>query len=166
MPLFGKFCNFAHSTLQITRAARLTLKQGRSPKPAALSPNPHPPLAFFFLFFLSFLSCTTNRFFFLRLTRHLDATYATDNPRITKSYENAVAFFVFVVCVCQKKVVTLHPIMLEDYIIDDRLCYENHYLKVAQTEVEIGGVAGVRTLYSGGERLRRTPERARSYAFK
>ena len=56
--------------------------------------------------------------------------------------------------------------MLEDYIIDDRLRYENHYLKVAQTEIEIGGVAGVRTLYSGGERLRRATERARSHAFK
>ena len=36
--------------------------------------------------------------------------------------------------------------MLEDYIIDDRLRYENHYLKVAQTEVEIGGVAGAALL--------------------
>ena len=32
--------------------------------------------------------------------------------------------------------------MLEDYIIDDRLRYENHYLTVPQTGVQIGGVAG------------------------
>ena len=36
--------------------------------------------------------------------------------------------------------------MLEDYIIDDRFRYEDHYLKVAQTETEIGGVAGVALL--------------------
>ena len=36
--------------------------------------------------------------------------------------------------------------MLEDYIIDDRLRYEDHYLKVAQTDVEIGGVAGAALL--------------------
>ena len=36
--------------------------------------------------------------------------------------------------------------MLEDYIIDDRLRYENHYLKVAGTDVEIGGVAGAALL--------------------
>ncbi len=36
--------------------------------------------------------------------------------------------------------------MLEDYIIDDRLRYENHYLKVAQTEIEIGGVTGAALL--------------------
>ena len=36
--------------------------------------------------------------------------------------------------------------MLEDYIIDDRLRYENHYLKVAQTDVAIGGVAGAALL--------------------
>ena len=36
--------------------------------------------------------------------------------------------------------------MLEDYIIDDRIRYENHYLKVAQTEIEIGGVAGAALL--------------------
>ena len=36
--------------------------------------------------------------------------------------------------------------MLEDYIIDDRLRYENHYLKVAQTAIEIGGVAGAALL--------------------
>ena len=52
----------------------------------------------------------------------------------------------FVICIYQKKVVYLHPIMLEDYIIDDRLRYENHYLKVAQTEIEIGGVAGAALL--------------------
>ena len=32
--------------------------------------------------------------------------------------------------------------MLEDYIINEQIRYENHYLKVAQTEIEIGGVAG------------------------
>ena len=36
--------------------------------------------------------------------------------------------------------------MLEDYIINDRIRYENHYLKVAGTDVEIGGVAGVALL--------------------
>ena len=36
--------------------------------------------------------------------------------------------------------------MLEDYIIGDRLRYEDHYLKVAQTEIEIGGVAGAALL--------------------
>lgn len=36
--------------------------------------------------------------------------------------------------------------MLEDYIIDDRLRYESHYLKVAQTEIEIGSVAGAALL--------------------
>jgi len=36
--------------------------------------------------------------------------------------------------------------MLEDYIIDDRLRYEDHYLKVTQTETEIGGVAGAALL--------------------
>ncbi len=44
--------------------------------------------------------------------------------------------------------------MLEDYIINDRIRYENHYLKVAQTDIEIGGVAGARTLYTGGKRVR------------
>ena len=36
--------------------------------------------------------------------------------------------------------------MLEDYIIDNRIRYENHYLKVAGTDVEIGGVAGAALL--------------------
>ena len=36
--------------------------------------------------------------------------------------------------------------MLEDYIIDNRIRYENHYLKVAQTDIEIGGVAGAALL--------------------
>lgn len=36
--------------------------------------------------------------------------------------------------------------MLEDYIINERIRYENHYLKVAQTDVEIGGVAGAALL--------------------
>ena len=36
--------------------------------------------------------------------------------------------------------------MLEDYIISEQIRYENHYLKVAQTEVEIGGVAGAALL--------------------
>ena len=36
--------------------------------------------------------------------------------------------------------------MLEDYIINDRIRYENHYLKVAGTDVEIGGVAGAALL--------------------
>ena len=36
--------------------------------------------------------------------------------------------------------------MLEDYIIDDRLRYEDHYLKVVQTDIEIGGVAGAALL--------------------
>ena len=32
--------------------------------------------------------------------------------------------------------------MLEDYIINEQIRYENHYLKVTGTDVEIGGVAG------------------------
>ena len=32
--------------------------------------------------------------------------------------------------------------MLEDYIINDRIRYENHYLKVVGTDIQIGGVAG------------------------
>ena len=36
--------------------------------------------------------------------------------------------------------------MLEDYSIDDRLRYENHYLRVAGTDVQIGGVAGAALL--------------------
>lgn len=36
--------------------------------------------------------------------------------------------------------------MLEDYIINEQIRYENHYLKVAQTEVEICGVAGAALL--------------------
>ena len=36
--------------------------------------------------------------------------------------------------------------MLEDYIINDQIRYENHYLKVAQTDVQIGGVAGAALL--------------------
>jgi len=36
--------------------------------------------------------------------------------------------------------------MLEDYKIDDRLRYENHYLRVAGTNVQIGGVAGAALL--------------------
>ena len=36
--------------------------------------------------------------------------------------------------------------MLEDYIINEQIRYENHYLKVAQTEIEIGGVAGAALL--------------------
>lgn len=36
--------------------------------------------------------------------------------------------------------------MLEDYIIDDRIRYEGHYLKVTGTDVEIGGVAGAALL--------------------
>ena len=36
--------------------------------------------------------------------------------------------------------------MLEDYIINEQIRYENHYLKVAQTDVEIGGVAGAALL--------------------
>jgi len=36
--------------------------------------------------------------------------------------------------------------MLEDYIIDDRIRYESHYLKVAQTDVQIGGVTGAALL--------------------
>lgn len=36
--------------------------------------------------------------------------------------------------------------MLEDYIINELICYENHYLKVAGTDVEIGGVAGAALL--------------------
>ena len=43
--------------------------------------------------------------------------------------------------------------MLEDYIINEQIRYENHYLKVAQTEIEIGGMEGVRTLYTGGKRV-------------
>ena len=36
--------------------------------------------------------------------------------------------------------------MLEDYIIDDRIRYENHYLKVVGTDIQIGGVAGAALL--------------------
>ena len=36
--------------------------------------------------------------------------------------------------------------MLEDYIINEQIRYENHYLKVAQTEIEIGGVTGAALL--------------------
>ena len=36
--------------------------------------------------------------------------------------------------------------MLEDYIINEQIRYENHHLKVAQTEIEIGGVAGAALL--------------------
>ena len=36
--------------------------------------------------------------------------------------------------------------MLEDYIINDQIRYENHYLKVAQTDVQIGGVTGAALL--------------------
>lgn len=36
--------------------------------------------------------------------------------------------------------------MLEDYKIDDRLRYENHYLRVSGTDVQIGGVAGAALL--------------------
>ena len=36
--------------------------------------------------------------------------------------------------------------MLEDYIINEQIRYENHYLKVTGTDVEIGGVAGAALL--------------------
>ena len=36
--------------------------------------------------------------------------------------------------------------MLEDYIINGQIRYENHYLKVAQTDIEIGGVTGAALL--------------------
>ena len=36
--------------------------------------------------------------------------------------------------------------MLEDYIINEQIRYENHYLKVAQTDIEIGGVTGAALL--------------------
>ncbi|MBO4690374.1 MAG: hypothetical protein J5621_05830 [Paludibacteraceae bacterium] len=36
--------------------------------------------------------------------------------------------------------------MLEDYQIDDRLRYENHYLKVAEKDVQIGGALGAALL--------------------
>ncbi len=36
--------------------------------------------------------------------------------------------------------------MLEDYIINEQIRYENHYLKVAQTDIEIGGVSGAALL--------------------
>lgn len=36
--------------------------------------------------------------------------------------------------------------MLEDYKIDDRLRYEGHYLKVSDSDVQIGGVAGAALL--------------------
>ena len=41
---------------------------------------------------------------------------------------------------------TFVPEMLEDYIINGQIRYENHYLKVAQTDVQIGGVAGAALL--------------------
>ena len=46
---------------------------------------------------------------YLKNSRHLDTTCATDNQRVTKSYEKPVAFFVFAICIYQKKVVPLHP---------------------------------------------------------
>ena len=36
--------------------------------------------------------------------------------------------------------------MLEDYIINEQIRYEDHYLKVAQTDIEIGGVIGAALL--------------------
>lgn len=36
--------------------------------------------------------------------------------------------------------------MLEDYVINERIRYEGHYLKVAQTDIQIGGVAGAALL--------------------
>ena len=41
---------------------------------------------------------------------------------------------------------TFVPEMLEDYIINEQIRYENHYLKVAQTDIEIGGVTGAALL--------------------
>ena len=82
----------------------------------------------------------------LQNSRQFHAPRAPDNQRLTKSYEKPVVFFMFVICICQKIVVPLHPHMLEDYIIDERIRYENHYLKVVQTDVQIGGVAGAALL--------------------
>ena len=39
----------------------------------------------------------------LENSRHLDATYTADNQSVTKSYEKPVPFFVFVICIYQKK---------------------------------------------------------------
>ena len=50
------------------------------------------------------------------------------------------------ICACQKKAVPLHPLMLEDYQISERLRYENHYLVVADKDVQIGGVLGAAML--------------------
>ena len=44
------------------------------------------------------------------------------------------------------KICIFVPEMLEDYIINEQIRYENHYLKVAQTDIEIGGVAGAALL--------------------
>ena len=44
---------------------------------------------------------------YLQNSRQFHAHRATDNQRITKSYEKAVAFSVFVICIYQKKVVPL-----------------------------------------------------------
>ena len=41
---------------------------------------------------------------------------------------------------------TFAPEMLEDYIIDNRIQYENHYLKIVDRDVQIGGVAGAALL--------------------
>ena len=82
----------------------------------------------------------------LQNSRQFHAPRAPDNQRLTKSYEKPVAFFMFVICIFEKKVVPLHPHMLEDYIINEQIRYENHYLKVVQTDVQIGGVAGAALL--------------------
>ena len=92
-------------------------------------------------------------FVYLQNLRQFHATRDIDNQQLTKSYENAVAFFMFAIyeiiiksCIIQKKVVPLHSNMLEDYIIDDRIRYEGHYLRVADMDVQIGGVAGAALL--------------------
>ena len=55
-------------------------------------------------------------------------------------------FWKYFFCVYQIFFVTLHPNMLEDYQINEKLHYENHYLKVVDTDVQIGGVLGAALL--------------------
>ena len=59
-------------------------------------------------------------------SRQFHALNTPKNQPFTKSYEKPVAFFVIFICACQKKAVPLHPLMLEDYQINERLRYENH----------------------------------------
>ena len=79
-------------------------------------------------------------------SRHFYVLNIPKNQPLTKSYEKSVAFSVIFICVCQKIAVPLHPIMLEDYQISERLRYENHQLVVADKDVQIGGALGAALL--------------------